>query len=132
MIRYLTFLLILLGCQPENNPTKKRRNWVDDINFDSSIDNPEFNLCNTPPTGEAVQVDWNAVINMINDPNAREFPEGSPEREKADEFNQCYSYFLHLLHKTFNGEPEKMKKAVGMMYQLKYLAQDLLNIPLSE
>jgi len=83
---------------------------------------------NKPPTGPPVSIRYGAAKNMIDNPKAKHFPEGSPARIKADEFNQLYSYFLQLLHLTFNGQPELMMKAVGMMYQMKYLAAELLNI----
>ena len=69
---------------------------------------------------------------MIDNPRACQFPESSTAREKADEFNQLYSQFLEQLHLTFNGEPGRMRRAVGMMYQMKYLAQSLLNIPIPD
>lgn len=80
------------------------------------------------PSGEKVDVNWKAVSNMIDNPRAEHFPKGSSARIKADEFNQLYSQFLHVLHRTFNGEPTLMRSAVGMMYQMKYLALALLNI----
>lgn len=82
-----------------------------------------------PPSGEKVDVNWKAVRPMINNPKAERFEEGSPAREKADEFNQIYSHFLRVLHLTFNGQPSLMTRAVGMMYQLKYVADALLHIP---
>ena len=84
---------------------------------------------NKPPTGEAVAVDWDAVRPMVDNPKAEDFAAGSPAREKADEFNQIYSHFLRLLHLTFNGQPALMTRAVGMMYQMKYVADALLHIP---
>ena len=43
-----------------------------------------------------------------------------------------YSNFLHLLHTTFNGSPDTMQQAVLIMYKLKYLALELLNIPVGD
>ena len=82
---------------------------------------------NKKPTGEKVDINWDAVIDMIDNPKAKNFPEGSAARAKADEFNQLYSHFLRLLHKAFNGQSSLIKKAVGMMYQMKYIAAELLN-----
>lgn len=82
------------------------------------------------PTGPKVKVDWKAVKNMIDDPQSTNFPKNSSARQKADDFNQLYSQFLQVLHRSFNGQPQLLRKAVAMMYQLKYLAQELLNIEL--
>lgn len=87
---------------------------------------------NHPPTGEKVKIHWDAVADMIDNPKASKFPEGSAARVKAEEFNQLYSHFLRLLHRTFNGEPTMMRKAVGMMYQMKYVAAELLNCPAND
>jgi hypothetical protein len=85
---------------------------------------------NKPPTGEKVAINWEARIDMVNNPKAADFPAGSPAREKAEEFNQLYSHFLRLLHLAFNGQSPLIVKAIGMMYQMKYLAAELLNCPL--
>ena len=82
---------------------------------------------NQEPFGKKVDVNWDSVVDMVNNPKAADFPKGSAAREKADEFNQLYSHFLRLLHKTFNGEPSLIVKSVGMMYQMKYVAAELLN-----
>ncbi len=87
---------------------------------------------NKPPSGANVKIRWDAVKDMVPNPKAIAYPEGSPARIKGDEFNQLYSHFLRLLHLTFNGEPTLMSKAVGMMYQMKYIADELLNIQISK
>lgn len=92
----------------------------------------EGDLPNEKPTGEKVIVNWDAAIDMVNNPKAKDFPEGSPARIKADEFNQLYSHFLRLLHLSFNGQSHLLVKAVGMMYQMKYIATELLNCPIDE
>ena len=82
-----------------------------------------------PPSGDKVTVQWDVVVDMVNNPKAANFPEGSAARAKAEEFNQLYSHFLRLLHRAFNGECNLLVKAVGMMYQMKYVAAELLNCP---
>ena len=85
-----------------------------------------------PPTGKKMEVRWDLAANMVSNPKAEHFPEGSEARQKADEFNNMYSNFLHLLHHTFNGDPDSMQQAVLIMYKLKYLALELLNIPIGD
>ncbi len=80
-----------------------------------------------PPSGEEVNVHWEAASNMINNPKMESFPEGSAAKVKAKEFNDLYSHFLRLLHLTFNGQSSLIVKAIGMMYQMKYVAAELLN-----
>ncbi|MBL4704593.1 MAG: ferritin-like protein [Flavobacteriales bacterium] len=88
----------------------------------------EGDLPSEPPTGPPLPVKWNAVKNMVDNPRAEDFPEGSLAKEKAEEFNQLYSAFLHTLHDCFNGHPNDMRNAIGTMWQMKYLAEELLNI----
>jgi hypothetical protein len=46
-------------------------------------------------------------------------------------FNQVYSNLLGVLHVTFNGQPDYLKSAIGLMSDLKLQATKLMNIPLS-
>lgn len=85
-----------------------------------------------PPSGKKMDVNWKIAANMVDNPKAHKFPEGSEARQKAEEFNNMYSNFLHLLHVTFNGSPGSMEQAVLIMYKLKYLALELLNIPVGD
>ncbi len=87
---------------------------------------------NENPTGEKVTINWKATVNMVDNPKASDFAIGSAARTKADEFNQLYSHFLRLLHLTFNGQSSLIVKAVGMMYQMKHLASELLNCPVAD
>jgi hypothetical protein len=82
-----------------------------------------------PPSGEPLAVDWDGVYDMQPNPRAGAYPPGSALRRKADAFNQTYSELLHKLHTAFNGEPAALMKAVALMYDLKYLAIELMRIP---
>ena len=82
-----------------------------------------------PPTGPAVEVDWNAVIDMAPNPKMASYPEDSPLRRQSWEFNRTYCQLLNLLHITCNGKPDRLGEAIPVMYQLKYQAQALLNLP---
>lgn len=86
-------------------------------------DNPQ-----TGPTGAVFEVDWDAVYNMKPNPRSTDYPEGSPIREKMNEFNREYSGLLHLLHETFNGQPQFLAIATGAMYEIKRLAVELMQM----
>jgi len=85
-----------------------------------------------PPSGAALQVDWTRVHDMRPNPRSRDYPEGSPLRRKADEFNRCYSELLRRLHGACNGAPSLLMESVALMYELKYLAIELMKIPIGD
>ncbi len=81
------------------------------------------------PTGEAVDVDWDAVHDMRPNPRSSDYPEGSEARALMEEFNRSYSGVLHLLHECFNGSPRLLAVATGEMYALKQQAIELMRLP---
>jgi len=40
-----------------------------------------------------------------------------------------YKALLKGLHKTFNGEPQYLKEAIGLMFSLEIIAQQLMQVP---
>jgi len=81
------------------------------------------------PTGEEIAVDLDGVLPMRPNPRTADHPEGSPIRVAQEEFNQTYSLLLHLLEQAFNGEPDRMKEAVGTMFGLRKQAPALMKLP---
>ncbi len=81
------------------------------------------------PTGAAFPVDWSAVYNSRSDPGNSDYPEGSEIRAKLEAFNQAYCDMLRLMHRSFNGQPEMMAVAVGVMYEIKHRAVELMQMP---
>lgn len=84
------------------------------------------------PTGERFEVDWEAVNRMTPNPKMADYPKGSPVYEKMYEFNRVYSALLDSLHVGCNGHPEALKEGIPLMYELKYKATELMNIPLAD
>ncbi|MCD4502131.1 ferritin-like domain-containing protein [Chromobacterium vaccinii] len=82
-----------------------------------------------PPTGPAVEVDWQAAADMAPNPKMADYPEGSPVWKQTREFNRIYTSLLDQLHVACNGQPASLAEAIPIMYQLKYQAQALLNLP---
>lgn len=81
------------------------------------------------PTGDPVDVDWDAVYNMRPNPRSTDHPVGSEARTRLDEFNRTYSSILHLLDQCFNGRPRLLAVATGAMYELKQQAVELMQLP---
>jgi hypothetical protein len=84
------------------------------------------------PTGERLPVDWKAVHDMEPNPKAGHFRQGSEARRKMDEFNRTYMALLRRLEYSFNEAPQDILECVGGMYDLKYKAVELMNIPYAQ
>ncbi|TRX32755.1 hypothetical protein FNW52_16505 [Flavobacterium sp. ZT3R18] len=57
--------------------------------------------------------------------------EHNPElMEKAIDFNKVYVALLNGINDAVSGQPELLIKGITVMYDLKYKALELLNIPL--
>lgn len=80
------------------------------------------------PSGSRIPVDWTAVHPMRVDPRMEDFPEGSLVRTRMEEFNRLYGDLLRALHRSFNGEQEQLNDAIGIMYELKDKARDLMQM----
>lgn len=80
--------------------------------------------------GAAVPFDDGGIWPVAPNPTAAQLAAGSPARRQADAFNLMYSNLLRVLHRTFNGEPGRLDRAVGMMFALKLQAQQLMATPI--
>ncbi|SOD82287.1 ferritin-like domain-containing protein [Spirosoma fluviale] len=91
-----------------------------------------YNIEDTPkegPTGDKLPVDWEAVHNMKLNPTMRDFEDRPELMALAQSFNETYSTLLDNIHDACNGQPDQLMKGIGLMYQLKYKAIQLMNIP---
>jgi CDGSH-type Zn-finger protein len=81
------------------------------------------------PTGEPLDVDWDAVHPMRPNPRRAEHTAGSHARIALDAFARDYCCVLHLLEHTFDGSPALLAVATGAMYALKAQAVSLMQTP---
>ena len=84
---------------------------------------------NGGPTGPELPVDWEAVYPMAPDPKSADYRKQKDVYELMQGFNRSYTELLLTLHKAFNGRQKKLLDAVPMMYDLKYRAQTLMQVP---
>jgi hypothetical protein len=83
------------------------------------------------PTGHAFDVSWSSVYNMKPNPKMKDYEGNLPLLEKAREFNKVYVQLLNNINDAVSGDPSALIKGITVMYDLKYKAIELLNIPLS-
>lgn len=79
--------------------------------------------------GDPVDLDEQNVWDMDDDPKAAKYKAGSLSRLRADQFNYSYTQLLNSLHRTFNGHPEDLDHAMGLMFELRMLSQQVLATP---
>lgn len=78
------------------------------------------------PSGEPIPVAWSDIRRMRPNPRLADHAPGHPVRAAQEEFNHTYSALLHLLERTFNGQPHTLGLAVGLMHALEAQAKALL------
>lgn len=76
-----------------------------------------------------IPFDDSKVPNMKPNPKMSDYPEDTQAYVNSKLFNANYTALLNCLHATFNGEPEKINDAMGIMFSLRLYALKLLAIP---
>jgi rubrerythrin len=80
----------------------------------------------------AIPFDATGVWPTVQDPSSTKYLNGTLVRAQSDLFNQIYSNLLRALQQTFNGTPDQLEAAIGLMFDLKIQAQKLMSIPLDD
>ena len=97
--------------------------------FMEVIEGKKFKEGDTPqsgPNGKSFDVKWDSVYKIVQNPKAKDFASEQDIYKNLVSFNQQYSDMLRLLERSFNGEPKVLNQAVGLMFELKVLAQKLM------
>ena len=80
--------------------------------------------------GAPIPFDPSGVLPVIENPTASAYPAGSKARYACDTFNYTYTSLWKTLHLTFNGSPDRLDDAMGLMESLKQQAMELMSIDL--
>lgn len=80
-------------------------------------------------TGAEVKLDEGQVFPMTPNARASMYPAGTRARLLVDEFNQAYMQILLGLDTVFRGQPQRLNTVLGLMYQLRILAYEVLTQP---
>ncbi|MFT5891264.1 MAG: rubrerythrin [Dokdonia sp.] len=81
------------------------------------------------PTGEKIDIDWNDVYIMNDNPKMKDYPKDSEIYQKMYDFNKTYCNLLDNLDKGCNGNPDILREGIMVMFDMKYKAQELMKIP---
>jgi hypothetical protein len=82
------------------------------------------------PTGESLEVHWDAIHPIQPNLKAASLPPGSELRDAANAFNEQYRGFLRRIQGAFNGKPADLLPAVADMFRIKEAALRLIHNPL--
>ena len=80
-------------------------------------------------SGDPVYLDPNDVWDMDDDPAIAKYKPGSFSRRICEQFSYTYTHMLGSLHDAFNGQPERLDDAMGIMYELRLISQQVLETP---
>ena len=78
-------------------------------------------------SGAPVPLNPAGVWNLYPDAKAFDYAPDSRAFNLVQRFNYSYTSLLRALHQTFNGTPDNLKRALGVMYELKLLADDVVS-----
>ena len=76
-----------------------------------------------------IPFDDKLIPNMWPNPKMNDYPKDSQAYINSKFFNYNYTSLLNCLHQTFNGQPDKINTAMGIMFSLRLYALKLLAIP---
>jgi hypothetical protein len=68
---------------------------------------------------------------MADDPDTASLPAGSRVRSAAEQCDRTYGDLLRSLHATFNGNPQGLGQAVGLMFSLEVQARELMTMSIA-
>jgi hypothetical protein len=80
-------------------------------------------------TGAHIPFDPEGVWPMMDDPDTAQYPNGSRALILSNQFSETYQTLLNGLHRTFNGHPDYIGQAVGIMFSLSVIARGLSQTP---
>ena len=82
------------------------------------------------PTGKPFKVSFTSVYNMKANPKMNDYKNNPELLQKAIDFNKSYVTLLNNINDAVSGDPDLLVKGTTIMYELKYQALALLNIPI--
>lgn len=80
-------------------------------------------------SGDPIVFNDQGIPNMKSNPKMADLPKNSLAFQYSKLFNYTYTCLLNSLHLTFNGQPEQINQAMGLMFSLRLYAGKLLSTP---
>jgi hypothetical protein len=80
-------------------------------------------------SGDPIPFDQEGVFPMRDDPNTKTLPPGSAARHSSQRFDDIYGNLLTALQRVFDGHPQELGDAIGLMYALQVSGRGLMEVP---
>ena len=80
-------------------------------------------------SGDVIPFDADGVWPMVDDPDTALLDRHSQAGRLSAQFRDDYRALLLALHRAFNGEPDHLAAATGLMFTLEITARQLMAIP---
>lgn len=80
-------------------------------------------------SGAVIPFDPKGIYPMKDNPGLTEYSNKSAAKTKSEMFNKSYTSLLNKLHQVFNGDPDGLAQAIGLMFSLTVQARDLMKTP---
>ena len=82
--------------------------------------------------GDPVPFDASGVYPMKPNAKIEDYPEGTQARVRVAQYAYSYSSLLNALHESFNGNPDNIQVAMGLMYELRIEAVSLMSTQIGD
>ena len=83
-------------------------------------------------SGQPIPFDGAGVRPLVLNPTTESYETGTQARFANDSFNYTYTSLLKSLHATFNGQPDLLMTAVGLMESCKQQALEMGTLPIGD
>lgn len=80
--------------------------------------------------GDPIPFDPAGVLPVPANPKLTDYAQGSRAHYACNAFNYTYTSLLKTLHATFNGHPDGLNPAIGLMESMALQALDLVRMPI--
>lgn len=83
-------------------------------------------------SGAQVSLDTENVLTLQKNAALSDYPPDSGAYIAGSQFYEAYCSLLRALDETFNGKPERLNSAMGIMFELKLVAQRVMQFQVSK
>jgi Ferritin-like len=80
-------------------------------------------------SGDPVPLDESNIVNLFPNAAVTSYEHDSDARVAASQFYEAYCRLVRALDETFNGNPARLDSALGIMFELKLVAQQVIQFP---
>lgn len=80
-------------------------------------------------TGDPVDFEPAQVWPLFTDPKPDRYDPRTAARRLVDTFNRSYTRLLQAIHASVNGRPEEVDPAIGIMFEMRLLALQIVSTP---